>query len=857
MDEEKILQKDPLLQYLCLGAVIVCCVLAAGFGFAALSGKQITYALVSQIEPTRVVMVYDTAFSLCVASIGLLALIFLRSNIITRIAAVILFVMSILTFWQHIFHIEWDITRTILFPYLHLDPIYGGKMLPLSSFCFLLTALALFYIVQKVKHPEGSFIFASTQGIILLSLGILFLFGYVIHFDRQLVQSATLLAPMPANDSLGFIFLGIAIIATVIYLKEKRVYEFNNTFPIFIAAIISVIGLLSWRFLITKTQLQHFIASLNWVTAARELFITLLFGTVIYFYLAVRSANNYSQRLLAMTRASFEAIAEGILVVDNNGKMVDFNQQFLQMWKITLSDAPGDISKSDISKKIFSSILNQLLSENKDEVFKKLSEMKQHPDKFFKNDMQLKDQRIFEVYSRPQYIGKRSIGQVYSFHDITNIKRAKEQLFYQATHDILTGLANRALLFDRVDNIIQHASRHENLFAIFFVDLDRFKLINDSLGHNIGDSLLKAVAKRLEDCTRSSDTLARLGGDEFVLLALNIAIAKDATVVAQKYVNVFAEPFYIANHELYVNCSIGISLYPQDGDTATLLLKNADVAMYLAKKTQQRYQFYEEHMHTHAVNRLMLSNELRRAIENDEFILYYQPIINVHTRSICATEALIRWNHPQHGQLQPSEFISVAEETGDIITIGEWVLRNACLQNKSWQQQGLLTAPISVNISTKQLQQLDFFQKIINILQQTALQPEYLEFELTEGRLIHHTDAMSHLLYQLKHIGITIAIDDFGTGYSGFGYFKHLPLDRVKIDQSFIKDLQFDTHEKALVTGLIALCRNLQIRTVAEGVEAIEQYQILYENGCDEMQGYLFTPPLPAMEYEQFVQSWS
>ncbi len=846
MEEPNLLIKSSPLQKVYFCIAVACSILASVLGISALFGQQFAYPIVTQIEATEVVMVYDTALCLCFASIGLLAIL-IRQGYITLIAATLLLFISLLTIIQHILNVNWEITRHFIFPYFTLRKDFSAKMLPLTIFCFLLTSIALFYMVRKIYRSYKNFVFVSFQGILIFSLGLLFLFGYIIHVEQN--HASLIFIPMSANDSLGFILIGISIIFSVLYLDNTRPYQINKPFIIFIAAFISIIALLSWRFLIIKTPFMTFFSNLNWISTARELFFTLLFGIAIYFYQAARLSSYNVRRLFAMTRATLEATADGIVVTDRKGKIVDYNKKFLTMWQVSSPQ-----HQRDPSEEIFEYIFEQLI--HGEQAKEKFKDIKKHPEQFTMGEVHLKNNRTYEVYSHPQYIEHRIVGYVYSFHDITYLKQARDQLLHQATHDPLTGLTNRLLLFDRIEQSILQADRSQNILAVLFLDLNRFKFINDSMGHSIGDKLLKLVSKRLKKCVRFEDTLSRLGGDEFILLIIDLKSRKDAEEVANKCINSFNLPFFIENHELFLSCSIGISLYPKDGSNASTLLKNADTAMYLAKRNQESIQFYTESMHKFITTRLELENELPHVIEKNQLLVFYQPIIDIKSNTICATEALVRWNHPQYGLLNPSKFIPEAEETGIITSIGTWVLRTACLQNKYWQEKKLLTANISVNVSVKQLHDINFVKEVEKVLLESKLDAKYLELELTESRLLDNTFSISEILRQLKNKGVKIAIDDFGTGYTGLAYLKHFPLDKLKIDQSLMKNLPNNLEERAIVPAIISMCKNLNIRSVVEGVENINQFTFLKETDCDEAQGFFFSPPLSTQEYEHFISSW-
>ena len=437
------------------------------------------------------------------------------------------------------------------------------------------------------------------------------------------------------------------------------------------------------------------------------------------------------------------------------------------------------------------------------------------------------------------------------FHDITEIKQNEEKIHYHAYHDALTELPNRQLFNDRLALALTHAKRNKNSLAVLFLDLDRFKTINDTLGHLIGDRLLQEVATRLTGCVRADDTVARLGGDEFTVLLPDFHHPERAILVAQKIAASFELPFRIDDHELFSSTSIGISISPMDGESAETLMKNADTALYRAKESgRNQYQLYTPAMNERALERLDMENDLRRALERQEFLLHYHPRIDLATGRMRSAEALIRWQHPTRGLVSPGEFIPLAEETGMIVPIGRWVLETACAQNVRWIAQGLPPIRVAVNLSARQFQQENLVQMISDTLTTTGLDAQYLELEITESVAMQHGEKSLVMLRELHALDINLSIDDFGTGYSSLGYLKRFPVDALKIDQSFVRDIPHDADDEAIAIAIIALAHTLNLLVIAEGVEQESQLRFLRQHGCDEIQGFLFGRPLPA---ETFV----
>jgi diguanylate cyclase (GGDEF)-like protein/PAS domain S-box-containing protein len=451
--------------------------------------------------------------------------------------------------------------------------------------------------------------------------------------------------------------------------------------------------------------------------------------------------------------------------------------------------------------------------------------------------------RLHDEHGRPS--GHRGTGR-----DVTDRKLAEARISYLATRDPLTELPNRVLFNDRLEQGIVAARRSGQSLALLFIDLDRFKTINDSLGHQVGDMLLKEVAARMLTCIRKGDTLSRLGGDEFVVTLEGLQQAEDAAQVAGKIIRTLARPMEIGSHTLTTSCSIGISIFPLDAEDDRTLMKNADTAMYHAKeKGRNNYQFFSPEMNVRAVERHTLETALRRAIERQEFVLYYQPQVDIRTGRVVGMEALLRWVHPERGLLAPNTFIAVAEESGLIETIGQWALRTACERAKAWQDAGYPPLKMAVNISPRQLlKPREFSRSITRVLNATGLDPQYLELEMTESLLLHNADENIAMLRKLGKDGVRIAVDDFGTGYSSLSYLRQLPIDTLKIDRTFVRDIESDPEDVAIIQAVVAMGHSLELQVTAEGVESRGQLQALAKLGCDEYQGYLFSRPLPAVE---------
>jgi diguanylate cyclase (GGDEF)-like protein/PAS domain S-box-containing protein len=444
------------------------------------------------------------------------------------------------------------------------------------------------------------------------------------------------------------------------------------------------------------------------------------------------------------------------------------------------------------------------------------------------------------------------------FRDISVIKQAEHRLQYLATHDALTDLPNRILFQDRLDHSLAQAHRRGGQMAVMFLDLDRFKVINDTLGHPTGDQVLREVAGRLAACMRDSDTVARIGGDEFTVLLENISQAQEVIPVATKLLEAVSQPLRFGGQEFILACSIGISLYPEDGKDASTLLKHADRALYRAKRDgKHNYRFFMPGLDAEARERLAMENSLHHALERNELRLYYQPQVDLHSGRVVGVEALLRWQHPEMGLISSNQIIPLAEETGQIIPIGEWVLQTVCEQNKIWQAEGYSSLPVSVamNLSPPQYQAEDLLEMVNRVLEETGLPPDLLELEVTEGILIRDPEKAAGILARLKGLGVGLAIDDFGTGYSSLSYLSRFPINTIKIDPSFVSNLPGDTNSAAIVIAIISLAHVLGVKVVAEGVETKEQLHFLWSKSCDQMQGFYFCPPVTADEITKLLQT--
>jgi diguanylate cyclase (GGDEF)-like protein/PAS domain S-box-containing protein len=557
------------------------------------------------------------------------------------------------------------------------------------------------------------------------------------------------------------------------------------------------------------------------------------------------SARKEDEEKLRLSATVLEHIADGVMVIDARRTIVAINPAFTQITGYDEAEAVGQPSTLTRSERHDEAYYEALWSELVKTGFWRgeLWNLRKNGEVYLEwlTISAVRDTNGYNTH----YVGV--------FSDITLVKQSQEKLDHMAHHDPLTALPNRLLFQDRLLHALQRAGREAEVLAILFIDLDRFKNVNDTLGHHIGDELLKLVARELSARLREGDTLARLGGDEFILLLENVDGQYGASLVAEKLMTMFDQPFQVAGHELFVTCSVGISLYPNDATDLNMLIRNADVAMYQAKaRGRNGYRFYAPSMTGEGVERLRLETFLRRSIEKNEIFLNFQPQVEIETGRLIGVEALVRWNHPELGLIPPVRFIPLAEDSGYINQLGQWVLFESCRQMIRWQEAGMVVPKIAVNVSVKQFERGSIVNMVADILRETGLDPQRLQLEVTESVIMNTGDAMA-FINDLHAIGVGLAIDDFGTGYSSLAYLKQLPVQTLKIDRSFIKDISTDANDEAIAIAIIQLGKSMNLSVIAEGVETRDQADFLLRHGCKLAQGYFYSMPVMP---DDLLESW-
>lgn len=556
-----------------------------------------------------------------------------------------------------------------------------------------------------------------------------------------------------------------------------------------------------------------------------------------------------SQRQLIESEQRFKSLFEhhpdGIFIRDLTGKFVSANKALEAMLGYTVTELQN------------TTITSMVVPEQATEISRYFEEATKGNPQKFKTMVIRKSGDIIEVEAAylPLVIDGKIIGVHGIARDVTQAKMYQRQIEHLATHDALTGLLNRYSLYDRLEHAIACSHRDNSQTGVLFMDLNRFKQINDSLGHDKGDMLLEEIARRIKHSVREGDTVARLGGDEFVIVMENVQDIEDMAKVADVILGNVSKTIYLDSHELSITTSIGASVFPKDGENVSTLLKHADLAMYQAKEMGSgSFRFYDPYMNIKILERLLTENALRKALNNDEFVLHYQPRVRMADKKIVGVEALVRWNHPEKGLIPPIDFIPLAEEIGLIHALGDWVLETACKQNKLWQDAGLPPIKVAINLSAQQLGASFIKDKIQDVLAKTALDPKFLELEITETSLMQNLDSTLSILQEIRHTGVSISIDDFGIGYSSLTHLKQLPVDTLKIDKSFIHDILDDRDDAAIVSATIALAHHMQLKVIAEGVTSMDEIRFLAELECDELQGYFFSEAIPPRQLEDLLR---
>ena len=836
-------------------------------GLFAMIGWYAHIPLFISIYLGQINIVFNSALGFCLIGITFLfsPLNISLQNKIYTITGTLITVLAILTLSQNIFNYSLGIDQLFIEPWLIDNNPHPGRMADNSALIFLFSGLTFVLFPYTAKKN----IFTIVQICIFstLILGFVALAGYI--FGLKAFYSWNLNTQMSLLSAIGNSFLGLGL-WSLWNLKEnkdavqpgmegKKVVSIS--FTIFLCTILlSSFAIIQMLFPIAEIN-NHLVeikfSILMAIIVGMGVLLLQLIPLIRQMIISEKKlidANFHLKESENRFRTAFDSASIGMALILPNGRLIKVNN--------ALCDILGYIDNELLGQEIYSFMHTEDLQKYKlsiNEMLTGKQEAYQNVNRYLHKNgdiiwVSMNMSLICDNNNLPLYF-------IIQLQNITHEKKVVEQLKHLAYHDALTGLYNRNSLEQKMQEIISNVERHKTGFSLIFLDLDRFKNINDTIGHDAGDILLQVVAQRLKHTVRVTDLIARIGGDEFVIVLNELNQAERISNIAQKILLHLMQPIAIKGHEIYVTTSIGISVYPYDGHDVQTLLKNADLALYRAKELgRNNYQFCTLEMTVKAQEKMSRQNAIVQAMAKNEFELYYQPKLNLADKSISGVEALLRWPNSEYTNINAAEIIHLAEETGLIIALNEWVFKTACLQVKEWHKAGFLSLNLSVNLSIKQFKQANFVQNLLDMLNKTGFPPEFLELEITEGLIIQDPEYILHILHFLKSKNISIAIDDFGTGYSSLDYLSRFSIDSIKIDRKFIQTLTSDTASASVVSAIIAMSNKLGIKTIAEGVETKEQYDFLLQEKCTEVQGYYLSPPANVKTISQFLKNpvlWS
>ncbi|CZG35728.1 TPA: EAL domain-containing protein [Legionella pneumophila] len=829
--------------YISLYLTIVFSTLTLILGLSVIIGWHSGIVFLIQYYPNTVAIVYNTA--LCFIALSFSIFLFLnwhyKSAIILSLAV---FILSGLALAQHVFSINLGIDEIFFHHYQSIENAYAGRMAANTAFCFLLIATALILMNFSGNQPINNSL-AGALSLLVFCLAVLFISGY--FSDIQQAYKWGNKTPMSINTGIGFLLLSLAMMS--LYWHNNTIHQLNSSIAMpYLSSfcIMLTFSLLSFE-IFKKEKELNLSTNLSLTTFALGILFSILFGLIIRLWQLAKISTATAKYALSEVNATLESTADGILVVDRTGNVMNYNKRFLNMW-YQKERFLKTINYHDIKLMINKQLINRR------EAIQRINKILKNPDYQQAFELKLKNNTYYHCYTQPLKLDDEIIGRVWSFRDITIPKRLEMELSHQSTHDTLTNLPNKVLAINILGYAMKTAVSSKKIIGVYLLDLDRFTQINDVFGHSKGDEIIKAVSKRLIDCMPMNHVLGRLSGDQFIVIA-SINNSKEVVTGVTRLMSAFHEPVKMNGHSIKMSCSVGISFYPKDGDTVDTLLSKADIALSRTKiEGRNSFQFYTQEMHSYTLEHILLESELRNAVAKNEFVLYYQPILKLSTLSVIGFEALIRWNHPGKGLILPDKFISLAEEIGVIGEIGDWVFVTVCKQIRAWQLQGFNNLKISINISPKQFKFRHFPKKVNELLSEFQVKPEFIELELTENILIDKSADIIDILSELKGMGIQISIDDFGTGYSCLSYLKDLPINVLKIDQIFVKDLKNNQSNQTLIKAIIAMAKSFNLSLIAEGIQNKHELVFLQNLGCHYGQGYYFYHPMPPEKCTQLLQ---
>lgn len=788
-------------------------------------------------------MVINTAVLFIIVNLTLLLLYRINTKLIIIILCFIM-TISIITFMQNLFNLDLNIYDFLFKHYDYTGLKVPGQMTISTAAGFIVVAATL--LLVHCRKNGTCIMLAAGSSATIICWGALFISGYFL--DEKYSNTWGSLTPMALNTAICFLMQGIALLSLVWNVSLKYNIKLMRFIPITLGVSIFI------TFAILAIAINH-IQKQNAITNWLPL-ITIIVGATFAVVVGLSARATYFtymlskslQESLALINATFEATADGIVAISMDNKIVNFNQKFIKMWNIQNSDMPL-MNEDILIKKMIAQV------KNKTEFNQALQSWQEKSTATTNNELTLYNGNIYQLTIHAQILSYEIVGKVCSFNDITLQRQIENKLLYQSTHDLLTDLPNKTLLLELINKAIMYSKHSERHLALYLIDLDHFANINDLLGRQKGDQILKIIANKLSAILKLGEILGRLGGDEFVLVQPDLKDRAATVYTINQILNIFAKPFYIYSNLVPVTCCIGVAMYPQDANNVEALLSDADVAMLRAKRDgRNSFQYFTVEMNKYTIKQLSLVNSLYRGLNENQFFLHYQPIINLKTNKCEKFEALIRWQHPTQGIISPNDFIPIAEEVGLIDKIGKWVIYSALKDLKDLHNAGHAKLGVSINVSAHQFKH-GFLKEVMDeILHRINIDTNLITLELTERDLLDGGPEINQMLIELINAGFKIALDDFGTGYSSLTYLKKYSLHALKIDASFVAAAINNKVDRDLISAIITITQSLDLTSIAEGVETKQELELLQQLGCDYAQGYYFAKPMSITDCYDFLK---
>jgi diguanylate cyclase (GGDEF)-like protein/PAS domain S-box-containing protein len=814
------------------------------FGLSVILGLYNHIEGLYRYEPDTVAMVFNTALSFTVIGIVMLACIYKYCYA----AGALVFIVAlnaVLVLIQHIYGADMGVDQ-LFFEHLDShDNAYPGRMAPNTAVCFLLASVAM--LCQNHLCNNKTIIgIGCTLSMLVLTFGIVFAAGYINPtLDTFFWGTQT---PMSKSAAVGFIILGFALLSISFYHSVLKSIYLMRYIPVALSICISAATLMLVNEIYAELLLKEASISIVIVTLGFGILLAIACGLFLHFMILSLEMQGKLSDSQAILQSTLDSSIEGIVVVSTDGKIIAYNSRFLEMWGVPNND------KSIINRRMLTKIVVARLL-NREEYYLKRRQLVTNLGYEGSDFLELSNGSIYERHIMPHIVDGNITGRVFSYRDITAQKHLEKELLHQSTYDPLTGLPNRSLMIDLIRRAINAPGSKVHKLAIFIIDVDKFAVINDLFGRTKGDDVIKMIALRLQRELSENCVLGRIGGDEFLVLSTDLSVPETAVRLIRKIILAFEEPFDLQGNNVPVTMCTGIAVYPKDGETVDELLANADIALLRAKvQGRNSFQFYTDSMNKYTIKHMEMETRLRKAIIDKKFVVYYQPIFDLESFKIAAVEALVRLADDVSELVPPNDFIPLAESLGLIMQIGEFVLLDACKQAKAWHDAGFNDLVLAVNISANQFKFSSIAKNIEDVVKTTGINPTKLELELTESAFFNTSEVVAESLNQIASLGIRLSIDDFGTGFSSFNYVKRFSINKIKIDQSFIKDAVNNEQDRIIVGAMVAMGKNLRFTMLAEGIETEEQQDLVTKLGCTQGQGFLFAKPMTAAEFTKFLK---